>query len=327
MESVALYRQDIQNDKIWENLDEINSSKAKSYLIDLELDINKREAVYQITKEGFKVAQRGLQEYSDAEIIKKENRKNSHQYKETFDDNGDIITDGISGTDSNLQKAVASMAGNVESDALAMDDFDLEKVFEKYTDECENEFELFQKQHGRNLSWTLILIRKYKKNGKNQLKPKNTLADWEKAWHGLFDERESNEDLVIKEILHNILSPYIEAFKAPFNILKSGDLEERQYSTQFSSEAANIDEQTGPPDVNDITDFYARGYKLVRTIRGVLNQRIILRPNNGINDYNNLVSFGALGHRDEESEKVKLHLSEMCASSHNSGVIVKKSSS
>jgi len=33
------------------------------------------------------------------------------------------------------------MAGNVESDALTMDDFDLEEVFEKYSDECENEFE------------------------------------------------------------------------------------------------------------------------------------------------------------------------------------------
>ncbi|CAG8764869.1 4753_t:CDS:2, partial [Ambispora leptoticha] len=52
-------------------------------------------------------------------------------------------------------------------------------------------------------------------------KPKDTLAEWEKAWRKLFDEKESNEDLVIKDILYNILSPYIEAFKAPFNILKS----------------------------------------------------------------------------------------------------------
>ena len=65
-------------------------------------------------------------------------------YKETFDDNGDIITDGTSDADdadSYLRKAVESMAGNVESDALTMGDFDLEEVFEKYCDECENEFE------------------------------------------------------------------------------------------------------------------------------------------------------------------------------------------
>ncbi|CAG8582605.1 1813_t:CDS:2, partial [Paraglomus brasilianum] len=120
-------KKDNQNDEIWENLDEINSLKAKSYIADLELEINKKEgrcAVHQITKEGFKVAQRGLQEYSDAELnsMRTENRNNlqvasssavtqarsgtlesqDHQkvqkdlnYKETFDDNGDIITDGL----------------------------------------------------------------------------------------------------------------------------------------------------------------------------------------------------------------------------------------
>ncbi|CAG8676747.1 6521_t:CDS:2, partial [Paraglomus occultum] len=64
-------KKDNQNDEIWENLDEINSLKAKSYIADLELEINKKEgrrAVHQITKEGFRVAQRGLQEYSDAEF-------------------------------------------------------------------------------------------------------------------------------------------------------------------------------------------------------------------------------------------------------------------
>ena len=152
-----------------------------------------RQAVHQITKEGFKVAQRGLQEYSDAElnsmrtgmfglndyycykvVITKnvvyvtENRNNlqvasssavtqarsgtlesqDHQkvqkdlnYKETFDDNGDIITDGTSDADSYLRKAVESMVGNIENDALTVDDLDLEEVFEKYCDECENEFE------------------------------------------------------------------------------------------------------------------------------------------------------------------------------------------
>ncbi|CAB4383025.1 unnamed protein product [Rhizophagus irregularis] len=41
-------------------------------------------------------------------------------------------------------------------------------------------------------------------------KPKNTLTGWEEAWRRLFDEKESSEDLVIKDTLCNILSPYIE---------------------------------------------------------------------------------------------------------------------
>ena len=60
-------------------------------------------------------------------------------YKETFDDNGDIITDGTSDADdadNYLRKAVKSMAGNVENDALTMGDFNLEELFEKYCDEC-----------------------------------------------------------------------------------------------------------------------------------------------------------------------------------------------
>uniref|UniRef100_U9UP10 Uncharacterized protein n=1 Tax=Rhizophagus irregularis (strain DAOM 181602 / DAOM 197198 / MUCL 43194) TaxID=747089 RepID=U9UP10_RHIID len=163
-------------------------------------------------------------------------------------------------------------------------------------------------------------------------KPKNTLTEWEKAWRRLFDEKESSEDLVIKDTLYNMLSPNIEAFKAPFNILKSGDLEENQYNSQFVNPIlkntlnaicsmdwrilevpirsskyrrnSNIDpfiDKTGGPDVDDVTDFYVQDYKLGRTMRDVLNQRIILRLNDSIKDCDNLASFGALGHRDEVS--------------------------
>ncbi|RIA89752.1 hypothetical protein C1645_824400 [Glomus cerebriforme] len=149
------------------------------------------------------------------------------------------------------------MVGKVISGILKVDDVNLEEIFEKYCDECENKFD-------------------------------------------------------------------IEAFKAPSNILKSGDLEENQYNSQFinpnlkntlkaicnmdwrilevpirsskyrrnSNINAFIDkvlsakrvaetfvyEQTGPPDVDDVTDFTSM-----------------------IINCNNLASFGALGHRDEVS--------------------------
>ncbi|CAG8595504.1 5763_t:CDS:2, partial [Paraglomus occultum] len=310
-------------------------------------------------------ARSGTSESQDYQKVQKD-----LNYKETFDDNGDIITDGTSDADSYLRKAVESMVGNMESDAVTVDDFDLEEVFEKYCDECENVFDDIMDLRPTSqltkiipeVTWEKFILDTYPdykipENGKNQYKPKDTFAEWEKTWRGLFDEKESNEDLVIKDVLHNILSPYIEAFKAPFNILKSSDLEEKQYSAQFvipvlkntlkavcdvdwrvlevpirsskyrrnsninpfidkilsakradglarlwrSQEEIFIYEQTGPPDVDDITDFYIHDYKLVRTMRDVLNQRIILRLHNGIKDYNNLASFGALGHRDEVS--------------------------
>ncbi|CAG8634555.1 7949_t:CDS:2, partial [Ambispora gerdemannii] len=70
----------------------------------------------------------------------------------------------------------------------------------------------------------------------NTFKPKSSLVEWMKSWrnlHVISDENESDEDLVIKDTIYNILSPYIRAFKAPYNILKSGDLEENQYNSQF----------------------------------------------------------------------------------------------
>lgn len=40
----------------------------------------------------------------------------------------------------------------------------------------------------------------------------------------------------------------------------------------LSQEEIFVHEQIGPPDVDDITDFYVHDYSLVRTMRDVLNQ-------------------------------------------------------
>ncbi|CAG8480696.1 5055_t:CDS:2, partial [Paraglomus occultum] len=325
-----------------------------------------RRAVHQITKEGFKVAQRGLQEYFDAEfnsmrtgmfglndyycykvVITKNvvyikqpsssavtqarsetSESQDYQkvqkdlnYKETFDDNGDIITDGTSDAD--------------------VDDFDLEEAFERY---CTSQLTKIIPE----VTWEKFILdtypdykisEKWEESIQSFFKPKDTFAEWEKTWRGLFDEKE-----ILKLLKHRLT-------------LKSSDLEEKQYGAQFvipvlkntlkavcdvdwkgldvpirsskyrrnyninpfidkvlsakradglarlwrSQEEIFIYEQTGPPDVDDITDFYIHDYKLVRTMRDVLNQRIILCLHNGIKDYNNLASFGALGHRDEVS--------------------------
>ena len=80
-----------------------------------------------------------------------------------------------------------------------------------------------------------------------------------------------------------------------------------------SQEETFVYEQTGSPNVDDITDFYVHDYRLVRTMRDVLNQRIILWLNDGIKNYNNLASFGALGHRDEVSLFwCTIHLKSYC---------------
>lgn len=80
-----------------------------------------------------------------------------------------------------------------------------------------------------------------------------------------------------------------------------------------SQEETFVYEQTGPLDADDVTDFYVHDYKLVRTMRDVLNQRVILWLNNGIKDCNNLASFGALGHRDEVSLLwCTIHLRSYC---------------
>jgi len=62
-----------------------------------------------------------------------------------------------------------------------------------------------------------------------------------------------------------------------------------------------IYEQTGSPNFDDVTEFHVHDYKLVRTMRDVLNQRIILRLKSGLYDHKELASFGAFGHQTEVS--------------------------
>ncbi|CAB4424924.1 unnamed protein product [Rhizophagus irregularis] len=82
--------------------------------------------------------------------------------------------------------------------------------------------------------------------------------------------------------------------------MKRADGLARRWQNQEEHSCMNK-QQTGGPDVDDVTDFYVHDYKLGRTMRDVLNQRIIFRLNNGIKDCDNLASFGALGHHDEVS--------------------------
>ena len=60
-------------------------------------------------------------------------------------------------------------------------------------------------------------------------------------------------------------------------------------------------EQTGPPNFDDMMQLYIHDYKLIRTMRDVLNQRIILHLKDGIYNHKNLASFSAFGHRTEVS--------------------------
>ena len=67
-----------------------------------------------------------------------------------------------------------------------------------------------------------------------------------------------------------------------------------------SHEEVFVYESTGPPHYNDITDYRAHDYKLARTMRDILNQRIILRLRDG-HKHDNMASFGALGFRTDVS--------------------------
>ncbi|RHZ61740.1 hypothetical protein Glove_346g122 [Diversispora epigaea] len=68
-----------------------------------------------------------------------------------------------------------------------------------------------------------------------------------------------------------------------------------------SHEEVFLYEQTGSPNFDDITQFHIHDYKLARTMRDVLNQRIIFRLKDGMCDHKNLASFSAFGHRTEVS--------------------------
>ncbi|CAG8629809.1 12175_t:CDS:2, partial [Ambispora gerdemannii] len=288
----------------------------------------------------------------------------------------DVITND---SDNDLREVTESMVGKVERTPLIVDDIDLEEIFINYRDECENIFDLCHSDimdmrptsrftnEITEESWDKCVLETYPKHKipeewekfiQEFFKPKDNLEEWKKAWRGLYNGKEIDEnkkDLV--DAIYNILGTFIEAFEAPVNILKSGDLEENQYNAQFvspvlknalkticsvdwrilevpvesSKSRRNADinpfidkvlaskradglarlwenheeifvyEQTGPPNFDDVTEFHIHDYKLVRTMRDVLNQRIIFRLKGGMYDHKELASFGALGHRTEVS--------------------------
>ncbi|CAG8671119.1 6572_t:CDS:10 [Funneliformis caledonium] len=140
----------------------------------------------------------------------KEDIKQNEENLDGHQDENDAISN-------NLREVTESMVGKVERTALIVSDVDLEKIFEDYCNEYENTFEM-----GRT--------------------NKRCFQEWMKVWSELrviSGENKGNEVLVIKDTIYNILSPYIKAFKAPYNILKSGDLEENQYIAQFINPILN----------------------------------------------------------------------------------------
>ncbi|CAG8500072.1 5791_t:CDS:2, partial [Racocetra fulgida] len=137
----------IQNE-LKERINQISSLKVVSDIVDLKLEIDQKEGrrdVHQITQEGLKVAQKGIQNYSEAEFDTqtcisafqfteaRPQTPTNKNYQEIQNDNDSYnITNG---TDDYLRKAVESMAGQVESDALIVDDVNLEEIFENYRNE------------------------------------------------------------------------------------------------------------------------------------------------------------------------------------------------
>ncbi|CAH1766671.1 770_t:CDS:10, partial [Entrophospora sp. SA101] len=160
-------------------------------------------------------------------------------------------------------------------------------------------------------------------------KPKDSLAEWIKTWRGLYaisDENESNGDLgenqynaqFVSPVLNNVLKAVlsidwrilevpVESSKhrrnSNINPIIDKVLEAKRADGLArlwqSHKEVLIYEQTGPPDFDDVTQFYIHDYKLVRAMRDVLNQRITLRLKDGISDHKDLASFGAFGHRTE----------------------------
>ncbi|CAG8438370.1 14008_t:CDS:10 [Ambispora leptoticha] len=264
-----------------------------------------------------------------------------------------------------LREASESMVGKVERTPLIVDDIDLEKIFKDYCDECRNNFDDIMDMRPTSRFtdeiseeyWDKFVLGTYPRHNISEewenfiqefFKPRDSLEEWKKAWRGLYEKIDGNKkDLV--NVIYNILGPYIKAFEAPFNILRSGDLRENQYNAQFispilentmntvcsidwrileipvesskarrntvleakcadglarlwqSHEEVFLYEQTGPPNFDDITQFHIHDYKLIRTMRDVLNQRIFLRLKNGIYDHKDLASFSAFGNRSEVS--------------------------
>ncbi|POG80750.1 hypothetical protein GLOIN_2v1763995 [Rhizophagus irregularis DAOM 181602=DAOM 197198] len=129
-------------------------------------------------------------------------------------------------SENDLREATDSIVGKVERIPLMVDNIDLEEIFIDYCDRCETSLSMPKSESLKKvgcLSSLLICPSMTKKQ-------KDSLQDWKDAWH---DKKEIDEDLL--DVVHNILGLYIEAFEAPYNVLKSRDLEEKQFSAQFIS--------------------------------------------------------------------------------------------
>ncbi|CAG8662769.1 4202_t:CDS:2, partial [Paraglomus brasilianum] len=172
----------------------------------------------------------------------------SQEYRDQSYDNNKQEEDAISSdSDDNSQNVTESMVRKVERTPLVIDNVNLENIFENY--------------HNESILWTLdqpqnsqekisdeiwmkfvsnsfpkcTLPKDWEELINDTFKLKNSLVEWINAFHELHMitfEKKINGNL-IRDVIYNILCPYIKAFEAPFNILKSGNLEENQYNAQF----------------------------------------------------------------------------------------------
>lgn len=124
------------------------------------------------------------------------------------------------------------MVGKVERTALIVENVDLEETFEYYCNECEkNIFDLchsdimdlrptsrFTEKFPEEI-WEKFVSNTYPEYEisktwedliRDIFEPKETLAEWLEAWRGLRvtsdKKKKSNEDLVIKDAIYNILA-------------------------------------------------------------------------------------------------------------------------
>ncbi|RIA92141.1 hypothetical protein C1645_736605 [Glomus cerebriforme] len=229
----------------------------------------------------------------------------------------------------NFREATESMVGRVERMALIVDGVNLEEIFEEYCSECENNFDLCHSdimdlrpisQFMEKLPeaiWKKFVTNTYpeyeisgewEKFIKDFFKPKETLEKWIEAWRGLYaipeisDKDKSNGKLEVpvessKHRRNSNINPIFDKVLEA----KRADGLARLWQ---SNEEVLIYEQTGPTDFDDFTQLFIHEYKLARTMRDVLNQRIILRLKDGIPDHKDLASFVLY---EKKYRKGKLH--------------------
>ncbi|GBC23166.2 hypothetical protein GLOIN_2v1763995 [Rhizophagus irregularis DAOM 181602=DAOM 197198] len=128
-------------------------------------------------------------------------------------------------SENDLREATDSIVGKVERIPLMVDNIDLEEIFIDYCDRCETSLIYGGKILYNNFSSRRIVYKIGKTLGVDFTNEINE--------NDIDDKKEIDEDLL--DVVHNILGLYIEAFEAPYNVLKSRDLEEKQFSAQFIS--------------------------------------------------------------------------------------------